>query len=197
MASGYCDAGKALIFLVGARAAGKTTLGRLFARDVSCRFMDTDHVLAEKWGCSVAEFVNREGWEAFRLEERAALREVSEKGVRTVVATGGGMVLDPGNRTFMREHGVVFYLAASAATLAARLRQEANMAQRPSLTGGDTAGEMGAVLAARHALYLECAHHVLDATAEISLLCAEMRRLSGWGSSRQFGECLDMGAGEG
>ena len=84
------------IFMVGARASGKTTLGRLLAARLGYRFFDTDQYLLETLGVSVAEIVAQEGWEGFRSREAAALRAVA--GPSTVVATGGGMVLLEANR---------------------------------------------------------------------------------------------------
>jgi shikimate kinase len=83
---------------------------------------------------------------------------------KTVVATGGGAVLDRENRIFMRNHGLVLYLRASANVLAERLAEYPENAQRPSLTGKPIVEEMLDVLTSREALYQEVAHRVLDAT---------------------------------
>lgn len=68
------------------------------------------------------------------------------------------------NRAFMRNHGIVIYLRASADVLAERLTEDPEDAQRPSLTGKPIVEEMLDVLASREALYQDVAHHVLDAT---------------------------------
>ncbi|WP_249621062.1 shikimate kinase AroL [Desulfuromonas sp. CSMB_57] len=154
----------ATVFIVGPRASGKTTIGRALARALGYDFVDTDRHLLESAGRTVAEIVAEEGWEGFRQRESAALRAVTRPA--TVVATGGGMVLAAANRQFMREHGIVLYLAAPAAVLAARLHADPETAQRPTLTGRPIAEEMAEVLAAREALYREVAHQVLDGTAE-------------------------------
>ena len=159
------------IFMVGARASGKTTLGRLLAARLGYRFFDTDQYLLETLGVSVAEIVAQEGWEGFRSREAAALRAVA--GPSTVVATGGGMVLLEANRTFMRESGVVLYLHAPAAVLAARLAADPRAAQRPSLTGRPVSEEVAAVLAEREPLYRATASHVLDATVPLKQVLAE------------------------
>lgn len=151
------------IFLVGARAAGKTTIGLTLAKSLGCDFVDTDLYMLETTSMTVAEVVEKEGWEGFRRRESEALRTVTRPGV--VIATGGGMVLAEANREYMRAHGVVLYLSAPAATLAARLEANPENAQRPSLTGRTIVEEMNDVLAAREPLYREAAHHVLDATA--------------------------------
>jgi shikimate kinase len=90
------------------------------------------------------------------------LQEVTQSS--TLVATGGGAILAEENRQFMRQHGTVIYLRASASVLAQRLEKYPEDAQRPTLTGRPIAEEMLEVLAAREALYQETAHYVMDAT---------------------------------
>ncbi|AJJ11973.1 shikimate kinase 2 [Yersinia rohdei] len=150
------------IFMVGARGAGKTTIGKALAQALGYRFIDTDLFMQQSLQSSVADIVAREGWDGFRLRESMALQTVTAP--KTVVATGGGAVLSHENRTFMCNHGLVVYLQASANVLAERLAEDPEDAQRPSLTGKPIVEEMLDVLASREALYQEVAHHVLDAT---------------------------------
>ncbi len=150
------------IFMVGARGAGKTTIGKALAQTLGYRFIDTDLFMQQSAKMTVAEMVVREGWDGFRLRENMALQTVTAP--KTVVATGGGAVLDRENRIFMRNHGLVLYLRASANVLAERLAEYPENAQRPSLTGKPIVEEMLDVLISREALYQEVAHRVLDAT---------------------------------
>ena len=154
-----------LIFLVGPRACGKTTIGRLLAQRLALPFIDTDHYLLEQAGRTVAEIVEAEGWPGFRKRESDALRAVAAIHPQgAVIATGGGMVLDEQNRAFMREQGHVFYLSAPVEALAARLSGNPLTAQRPSLTGADIRDEVWQVLHERLPLYHATAHHHLDAS---------------------------------
>ncbi|EIR62035.1 shikimate kinase AroL, partial [Yersinia pestis] len=107
------------IFMVGARGAGKTTIGKALAQALGYRFVDTDLFMQQTSQMTVAEVVESEGWDGFRLRESMALQAVTAP--KTVVATGGGAVLSSENRAFMRDHGRVIYLRASAAVLAKRL----------------------------------------------------------------------------
>ncbi len=161
-----------LIFLVGARASGKTTVGRALARRLGLPFVDTDAAVTSAAGKTVAAIVAAKGWPAFRQQESAALRATVAKYPQgAVIATGGGMVLAVENRRFMRERGVVFYLEATAPLLVARLTSSPLASQRPSLTGKGVAAEMKQVLAHRAPLYLEAAHHRLDAALPLEHLC--------------------------
>ncbi|QCR36950.1 shikimate kinase AroL [Nissabacter sp. SGAir0207] len=166
------------LFMVGARGAGKTTVGKALARALDYRFTDTDLYMQQHTGLSVADVVAREGWIGFRQRETQALQAVSAP--QTVIATGGGAILAPENRAFMRATGLVIYLRAPAGTLAHRLEEYPQDAQRPTLTGKPIAEEMVEVLAAREALYQEAAHYVLDATASPDEIVADiLRRVQG------------------
>lgn len=148
-------------YLIGPRASGKTTIGGLLARELDQPFFDTDIYMVEKDGLTVSQVVEKGGWEEFRRRESMALREVGLPG--RVVATGGGMVLAPANREYMRGNGVILYLKATAETLAGRLLANPDPSLRPSLTGKDIVEEMAEILSQRSAIYEETAHHIIDA----------------------------------
>ncbi|MDR2820801.1 MAG: shikimate kinase AroL [Desulfovibrio sp.] len=165
------------VYLVGPRACGKTTVGRLLARRLNVAFEDTDALVRERSGRTVAEIVADEGWEGFRERESAALRE----GRAGVIATGGGMVLRRENREFMREAGTICFLSAPLDVLCARLAADTACAaagQRPLLTGSgeDAAREMARVLAERGPLYARSAHCTVDASRPPEEVCAEILR---------------------
>lgn len=171
-----------LIFLVGPRACGKTTVGRQLAALRRVPFTDTDALIQEREQRSIADIVAEEGWPVFRRLESEALKEAARRcgypdAPRGVIATGGGMVLAEENRRFLRHAGETVFLQAPAATLTARLTRRALPSQRPSLTGGDTAREAAAVLAERLPLYKSSARHWVDATLPIHDLCALLQRL--------------------
>lgn len=170
-----------ICYLVGPRGSGKSTMGALLAEALTLAlqqkkpvteplqapnwcFLDTDALLVRTFGESIADFVAREGWPAFRHREQQALRAASAP--NTVLATGGGCIVDPANRAFMREQGCVMYLHAPAPALVARLQAQPLADQRPSLTGADMCAEMAAVLAEREPLYRAAAHTVVDANRE-------------------------------
>jgi shikimate kinase len=107
------------VFLVGARASGKTSAARGLASALGLGWTDTDARIQELLGESIAALVEREGWDAFRHRESAALRAVLEE-EPMVVACGGGIVLREENRR-MLARGLTLYLRAPAEVLAARL----------------------------------------------------------------------------
>lgn len=180
--------GVSLIYLVGPRGCGKTSTGIMLARLLGAGFWDTDLVLAEMLGESIADFVAREGWEHFRDAEHRALVAAIEAGRaagesegrrHAVISTGGGIVLREENRKLLQETGHTFYLEAPVSVLARRLEKNPDSAQRPSLTGKGMLEEIAEVLAAREALYLEAAHHVIDAGQQPDAVCASILTLLG------------------
>jgi shikimate kinase len=150
------------VFLVGPRCCGKTTLAGLLAKRFGFFCRDTDAILTAEACMSVSEIVEREGWEGFRARESRALAAAAVPGA--VVATGGGAVLDPQNRVFMRASGLVIYLDAPAEVLGKRLAHDCDAAGRPSLTGEGSQEEIAQVLAERAFLYLASAHYRVDAS---------------------------------
>lgn len=165
-------------YLVGPRASGKTTVGRALAVRAGWDFEDTDATVTATAGMTVAQIVAHEGWEGFRRREAEALAAtLGREGL--VVATGGGMVLGAQNRRMLRQGGLVAYLRGSVELLAHRLAHDPLAAQRPSLTGRPVADEVAEVLAARDALYRQCAHEVLDAGAGVQALVDRLARLLG------------------
>lgn len=160
-----------ITFLIGPRGCGKTLTASLLRERYGCRVCDTDALIREATGKTVAEIVGQGGWNAFRAVEKEALAEAVARAADgadaqspAVIATGGGMVLDSENRARMRREGTVVYLAAPVETLAARLSRLDDDPSRPSFSGLPLAEEVAATLEERGPLYRETAHRMLDAS---------------------------------
>jgi shikimate kinase len=147
---------------VGYRGSGKTSVGRELARALGCGFADTDRLVEEEAGKSIARLFAEDGEAAFRARESAALDAVLRRaraGERLVVATGGGVVLAARNTAAMREAGTVVWLSAPAVVLGARIAADPGSASsRPALRGATATGEVEAVLKEREPLYRAAAH---------------------------------------
>ena len=167
-----------ILYLVGARASGKTTVGKTLAKKLGLPFADTDQLLLESAGRTVDQIVEAEGWPGFRQRESAALREVTDAHKSgCVVSTGGGMVLAETNRTLMRQRGMVVFLDAPVHVLAERLGRNPLASQRPSLTGKGLVDEIADVLAERRPLYEAAAHHTVDASRPLQSICRHIADL--------------------
>ena len=157
------------VFLIGPRACGKTTVGRLVATALGRPFVDLDDDVAARFEEDTVQAIwTAHGEAGWRAAELAALEDVLA-GTDRVVALGGGTPTIAAARALVEAEqaagrACVVYLETAAETLSSRLRDE--QGDRPSLTGGDVAEEIGAVLAERAATYAALADHVIDASAE-------------------------------
>jgi len=152
------------LVLIGYRATGKTSVGARLAEVLHRPFVDLDQVLVREAGRSVADIVAQGGWAEFRrLEKQLVARYRDARG--QVLATGGGVVLDPDNVEALQKNGIIIWLIADPAAIQARLAQDQPRdANRPSLTGGDTIREAAEVAEKRAPLYQAAAQISIDTT---------------------------------
>ncbi len=108
------------IYLTGFMGSGKSTFGRLLARELGLRFLDLDEYIEKTEGITIAEIFASRGEEGFREIERQALHQSKELG-NAVVATGGGAPCHFDNMEVMNQNGLTIYLKVSARGLTERL----------------------------------------------------------------------------
>ena len=164
------------VLLIGLRGSGKSTLGRLLAVKLHRPFVDMDDETAAALRCaSVAEAWEQHHESGFRLAETRVLKKLLATRGR-VIALGGGTPTAPGAKQALRNaqsEGTarIIYLRASAHTMRERL-ENADLADRPSLTGTDTITEIDLILARRDGPYRELADEVVnvDGLAEATVL---------------------------
>jgi shikimate kinase len=152
------DADEKNIVLIGMRGSGKTTVGAILAGRLHRELIPMDALIVYELGMTIPEVVERHGWPRFREAEAQVARKVARlKG--TINATGGGVILDPGNVQALRETGIVFWLEVSVDQTLRRIGEDPN---RPSLTGrGSRREDMLATHAEREPRYRAAAHHVI------------------------------------
>jgi shikimate kinase len=148
------------IALIGLSGAGKSSVGRALAARLGWPLLDTDALIAQAAGRSVAQIFAEDGEARFRELEAQALSTALQS-FPAVVATGAGVVLRAENRALLREHAFVVWLDAPTETLVARL--QAHDEARPLLQGDDPAARLEALRTARAALYAEVADMQADA----------------------------------
>jgi shikimate kinase len=147
-----------LIALVGLPGSGKSTVGRQLARRLQLAFIDSDHAIEARLGCSIREYFEREGEDRFRDVEQEVLDDLTNSH-HGVLSTGGGSVLRATNRTNLRERGQVIYLKSTPDELFRRLRHDLN---RPLLQVSDPLGRLRDLFMVRDPLYRETAHFLLE-----------------------------------
>ncbi len=111
-----------MIFLTGFMGSGKTTIGMDLARRMDVPFVDLDTVISRTCGASIPEIFRCAGEQAFRSLEDSALRDLAAEGdPLSVVATGGGLPINPLNRQLMKACGSIVFLRASFENLEGRV----------------------------------------------------------------------------
>lgn len=103
---------KRSIALIGMPTSGKTTVGRILAELSGKKFIDTDDIVTEKIGMPIADYFAKYGERAFRDIERETVFDASKVG-GSVIATGGGTVLDARNIHALRRSSVIVFLDRS------------------------------------------------------------------------------------
>ena len=149
---------KGNIFLVGLMGAGKTTIGRILARKLGKRFIDSDHEIEARTGATIPWIFEIEGEASFRRREADVISDLTaQDGI--VLATGGGAVLDADSRAFLKARGHVVYLRASVGSIMLRTAHDKN---RPLLQTADPRKKLEELTAQREPLYREIADLVID-----------------------------------
>lgn len=149
---------KSNVFLVGPMGAGKSTIGRLLAAELSLRFRDSDRVIEERTGADIPWIFDMEGEEGFRERETAVLSELANE-KDAVIATGGGIVLRAQNRAIMKSSGYVCYLTASIEQLVERTARDK---KRPLLQVENPRQKIIDLLTLRDPLYQDSADFVVN-----------------------------------
>lgn len=142
------------IFLIGMMGVGKSTIGRLLARETGLEFIDSDRELEARSGVTIATMFEVEGEESFRRREAMLLDELTQRrGV--VLATGGGAVLQSENRERLRSRGLVIYLESTVDEILRRTQADK---ARPLLQAADRRARIEELLQYRRPLYEATAH---------------------------------------
>ena len=144
---------KGNIILIGPMGSGKTSTGRMLAKEMGYAFADTDEEVTKRTGVSIAYIFDVEGEEGFRKRECLALKECLN-GNNTVVSTGGGIVLSKENRDLLQVRGTVVYLQTSIRT---QVKRTASTNNRPLLQNKDPEETLEKLMLTRAPLYEEIA----------------------------------------
>ncbi len=141
------------LYLIGMPGSGKSTLAPLAAGELGLVPMDLDACIEQQENATINQIFQQKGEAAFRTLERKILQEYAVRH-GFLIATGGGIILDPANVLLMQKSGLVVYLNRSLDLLI----QEVKPTKRPLLQG-DTEKRLRQLYAQRQKLY-ETASHV-------------------------------------
>lgn len=137
------------IILTGFMGSGKTTVGRILARNLGWEFLDTDREIESREGRTIPEIFEKPGEEAFREMETRLAGELPEMH-RKVIATGGGFMVRPENREFAAQAGPVVLLIATPEQIWHRVKRSRH---RPLLRTADPEGRIRELLHQRKDAY--------------------------------------------
>ena len=152
------------LVLIGMPTCGKTTVGRLLARETGRPFADTDALLAMKIG-SVPDYIRANGEAAFRALERETVSEISrESGY--IIATGGGVILSPENLRALRRNGRLIFLDRSLQ----------NLRPSPNRPLSSTPEKLRALYETRYPLYRAAADLIVPANRSAEEVADDIRK---------------------
>ena len=146
------------VILVGPMGAGKSTIGRLLAKELRLQFKDSDKEIEQRTGADIPWIFDVEGEQGFREREQAMVAELCELG-GVVIATGGGVVLRAENRQALRSGGRVVYLHASVEQQLERTSRDRN---RPLLRNAEPGKVLRNLMEIRDPLYREIADVIIE-----------------------------------
>jgi len=157
------------IVLIGYRASGKSTVGRILAERLKMAFWDTDVMVEKTMGMPIKEIVALHGWSYFREKERETILFLKQK-ENCVVATGGGVVLFrenidllKNNMDLLKRAGIMIWLNAPLHDIIERLKRDVQKeATRPQFTAGNIVQETIDIMRQRLPLYQSAADYVVD-----------------------------------
>ncbi len=171
------------IILTGFMGTGKSSVGKMLAKETGYLYCDLDAMIVEQIGMTINEIFAIHGEAFFRDLEADAVKQVSSA-ARLVVATGGGAVIREENRALLRKSGVVVNLEASLEEIYNRL---SNDSERPLFNDRKSPGKLAELLEQREPYYADAdiridttGRKVEDVVQEILLL---LRGMSGFGNS--------------
>ena len=160
------------LILVGPMGAGKSAVGRQLARLMHMDFVDSDEEIENRTGVDIPFIFEKEGEAGFRKREAKIIDELSAR-QGTVLATGGGAVLDPQNRSFLGGRGFVIYLHT---TVRQQLDRTQRGRDRPLLEGDNKEQILTDLMDIRDPLYREIADLVVETDGRrVKEVAAEIR----------------------
>jgi len=161
------------LYIVGFMGTGKTTVGRAVAFKAGFQLLDSDHEIERRQQKTIPEIFSQEGEPAFRAMEREFI-DGGHPAARTVVACGGGLVVQPDMLGLLQTRGIVVCLHASLETILARTARQRN---RPLLEASDPEERIRTLHAQREPIYKQSGTVVLTDSRPFNDITAHVLRV--------------------
>jgi shikimate kinase len=161
------------LYLVGFMGTGKSTVGRLVARQMGFQFVDSDHEIERRQGRPVSQIFAEQGEAAFRALERDFITQ-GHPAKRCVVSCGGGLIVPPGMLELLRSRGVVVCMHAPIETI---LQRTMHATHRPLLAVENPEQRLRELYAQRESLYRRAGTMVLTDKRPMREIAAHVLRI--------------------
>lgn len=171
------------LYLVGFMGTGKSTVGRLVARQIGFEFVDSDHEIERLQGKPVSQIFAEQGETAFRAMEREFI-ERGHPAKKCIVSCGGGLIVPPGMLQLLRGRGVVICMHAPIDTI---LQRTMHATHRPLLAVENPEQRLRELYAQREELYRRSGTMVLTDKRPLREIAAHVLRVY-WQEASQFGK---------
>ena len=165
--------GQRNVYLIGPMGSGKTAVGRRLATLLGIEFIDSDAEIEKRTGVDIRFIFEKEGEARFRERERDVIADLTTlEGV--VIATGGGVILDPANRERLAATGTVVYLETTVDTLVRRTKAAKT---RPLLMNDDPRAVLERMMLIRRPLYENAADLRIETTGrQVRAVAADIQQ---------------------
>ena len=150
---------KSSIALIGFMGVGKTTVGKVLAKRLNRKFVETDSLIEQQVGKPIAEIFQQDGEVAFRELEIEVTKKVAEN-KNQIIACGGGIVLNKINIDRLKKDSVIVCLTASPKVILERVSGDGG--ERPILKASNKAGKIQELLRFRQPFYERAADIKID-----------------------------------
>lgn len=138
------------IVIIGFRATGKSTIGKMLAEQLDWTYISTDKLVEDRANKSIADIVKDSGWEKFRDMEHKVILSASEL-TETVIDCGGGVVEDHSNMNYLKSESLIIWIDAKINDILNRISEDRHV--RPLLTQDDMESDIKINYKDRQPLY--------------------------------------------
>jgi len=150
------------IFIVGSMGSGKTSIGKMLAKNNNLSFLDTDHEIIRSCGYSIPDIFEEFGEEHFRSLETEQLRKMNAI-ENHIISTGGGIILRDDNKKLMKDLGIIIFLDININSQIARVKNRKN---RPLLNNKNLKDNLLSLKKTRDPIYKKISNYIIDVSGK-------------------------------
>ena len=150
------------IFIIGSMGSGKTSIGKILAKNNHLSFLDTDHEIIRSCGYSIPDIFEKFGEEHFRNLETEQLRKMDAI-ENHVISTGGGIILKDDNKKLMKDLGIIIFLDINIDSQVDRVKNRKN---RPLLSNKNLKDNLLSLKEIRDPIYKKISNYIIDVSGK-------------------------------